>query len=250
MSVSTKSFLAGLALVPLLGAVSLANAGSLTINGESCGTFTQATISQTGNIILTGVSNCNIGGGTGGGDTGGGDTGGGDTGGGDTGGGDTGGGDTGGGDTGGGDTDGGTPTGQEGVVNTAHGPVLIQNLTLSGGIPSTMYVASGISGDVPYETLALRFTTGSNVKGAFRTVPYDGSGANRSLSIHTEAGNMSAMRSGCANSRPVRDASRNWSTTAACQLQPNTTYYLNVRTSAICTTNVARCRFSLSGFAQ
>lgn len=235
MNFSNKSFLAGLALMPLLGAITVANAGSLTINGTACGTFTSATVSGAGNISLTGVAGCTIGGDTGGGDTGGGDTGGGDTG---------------GGDTGGGDTGGGTPTGQEGVVSTAHGPVLIQNLTLSGGIPSTMYVASGISGGVPYETLALRFTTGSNVKGAFRTVPYDGSGANRSLSIHTEPGNMSAMRSGCANSRPVRDASREWSTTAACQLQPNTTYYLNVRTSAICTTNVAGCRFSLSGFAQ
>ncbi len=254
MNFSNKSFLAGLALMPLLGAITVANAGSLMINGTACGTFTNATVSGTGNISLTGVAGCTIGGDTGGGDTGGGDTGGGDTGGGDTGGGDTGGGDTGGGDTGGGDTGGGdtgggTPTGAVGVVSTPYGPTFIQNLTLGGGIPNTVVSASGISNGSQYDTYSFRFNTGSNTSGLFRTVRYDGSSANRALSISTEPGNMNQMAVGC-NLRALRDATLQWSTSSACQLQPNTTYYLNVKATVTCTTNVAACRFTLSGSAQ
>ena len=236
MTFSNKSFLASLALMPLVGAITVANAGSLTIDGTACGTFTTATVSGAGNITLTGVANCNIGGGN--------------TGGGDTGGGDTGGGDTGGGDTGGGDTGGGTPpTGAVGVVTTPYGPTFIQNLTLNGGIPSTVAAASGLSNGVQYNTYAFRFTTGSNTSGLFSTVRYDGSSANRALSIHTEPGNMAPMGLGC-NLRAQRDATVRWSTSSACQLQPNTTYYLNVQTTLSCTTNVAACRFTLSGSAQ
>jgi len=237
MIFSNKSFLAGLALMPLLGAISVANAGTLTINGTACGTFTNATVAGNGNIALTGVANCNIGGG--------GDGGGGDGGGGDGGGGDGGGGDGGGGDGGGGDT----PTGAVGVVSTPYGPTFIQNLTLSGGIPSTVAAASGISNGAQYNTYAFRFTTGSNTSGVFGTVRYDGSSANRELSIHTQPGNMASMGVGC-NLRALRDATVRWSTSSACQLQPNTTYYLNVKTTLTCTTNVAACRFTLSGSAQ
>ncbi len=239
MNFSNKSFLAGLALMPLLGAITVANAGSLTINGTACGTFTSATVSGAGNISLTGVAGCTIGG----------DTGGGDTGGGDTGGGDTGGGDTGGGDTGGGDTGGGTPTGAVGVVSTPYGPTFIQNLTLSGGIPNTVVSASGLSNGAQYDTYAFRFTTGSNTSGIFSTVRYDGSSANRALSIHTEPGNMAATVFGCSV-RSARDTTIRWSTSSPCQLQPNTTYYLNVKAAVTCTTNVAACRFTLSGSAQ
>lgn len=138
-------------------------------------------------------------------------------------------------------------------MTTPSGVAYVENLSLVVGqsIPNTIRV----SDDGTYDSYAFRFNTGSSAasSGLFRTVRYDGSSSNREVAISAAPGVFTALNGNvlCAVGVSLRDTSTRWvntASTSSCALQPNTTYYLNVRSAQNCTAGTqAACRFTLSG---
>ena len=121
------------------------------------------------------------------------------------------------------------------------------------GIPKTVRIASNGA----WDSYSFRFETSDTDIGIFSTVRANGGSANRYLVISEAPGDFSNPVNGsfrCNSGRMRRDSTVRWSTVPSngeCQLKPNETYYLNIKTSIKCDRETQEaCSFSLSGSSQ
>lgn len=121
------------------------------------------------------------------------------------------------------------------------------------GIPKTIRVASNGA----WDSYSFSFETSDSVRGIFSTVRANGGSANRYLVISEAPGDFANPVNGaigCTSGRMLRDSTVHWTADPSiwgCQLEPNKTYYLNIKTSIKCdNATQGACSFTLHGSAQ